>query len=1352
VQQQPLFRPADLPDLEEAEADAREALDLNQEMELMVMMNDEEAQREAIDDAIVGRPRPLRRADPNRRVDQLPWAPGATLWFTGKMAPVGINPNSSHWCTLGGAFGHDAEVLGHIHAAGCTTCACTHTLGGACIHYWALRAKMLWDQKFDWLRMAGNEMMHIFDNVPNFPRIQVELPHVPIYDPDRLQVVEDPPAFFVEEDPDLAPLLEDVHRYGPARYPAFAALAIDPAGAHAIGALVGLWGFLRWLRLMMWARFRPVLIRVPPLFAWVTWFFTTIGVVATATWVAVGRLYAAIRQPEFIYTTYSDTPLAGHYLVPTKRAGWKPFATIDHVGALSPEGRPTTWADYDRASYISGLSIAAQSRDRERTDYLTPEDRPEGYRIATCKGLWPAASQDHCIRSVQCRDPLTNEICHADCAELRPDHNPGDLSPFWLWRLAFVVILAFHLIFTTFGWASVHPSWFPDRLAWLAGKLWVVPHYLLWVMLGVRVELWHFLVALGSFMSTWVWEVAIQTTGMIVSITLADKFIGRLTRPGIYRPNPYHLLAHILLMLAALYHHGRWSSPGTALYLLRLAIVMSGAFAARPPSKDWFRIPKSMQLSHFLATRVIPTAPQVLTKIQTQWSRTPDTLLSKVRDAVVQAYLSSGEGSFGSYDAGAIEALALLCSPDDVDSNMGFMRSKKACQKLARIKGWSYDPNLRVIKREYIDKVCARPGCGERRAKGKWPHGLCPDCTFSLTLPNANATARSWVEGEDVCAHQHALATRFVPIPDLQLPLPNVPQEPSVVYFDAPGLYGAHMDWCPLRHMSKDQVRSYLECRGQCRCTLIRVKDKDPGHPRLAGWLAGFGINRVPPYVVMKSPINVLRAIACRIARLRQIRPVPWAWKKALEFLDVFLPDWKAIPIQPLTLQEWLASFPPARRRILTECATTWFSQGKPLTGRDLMFQIFIKREWACRSEPAGTTEIMVPILHIKPRSILPPFGPPRLEDVGHLIVGPVTRAVLHRVKEIWNSYNFVFYGSTDPATLDGWLQRNADAAVWLGNDYSAYDMSHSSYSWDFLEPLYNAALGEDWIHSEHFAQVMRHWRAPRGKVHVKWESFTHLIRFFAIAMNASGRDDTALANVILNAFAMYLSLVAVHCDCEVADVTPAMVVHCMSELQLAVVGDDSLAALPRVTRSGRLWAVAGHDVATNVALFGFTSKSVVTTRIHDAIFLGNRPYRVNSEWVWGPTLGRRLYKHHCCIHTHANPVAWLHGIVKMESEHLGFIPILGAMARRARELLRGSKVTAWKADPYSGLDWKARKIARHPDRETYLECATAYTDETGTLTVEEILDLERIIGEVTSLPIILSHPALDRVCLHDEM
>jgi hypothetical protein len=78
--------------------------------------------------------------------------------------------------------------------------------------------------------------------------------------------------------------------------------------------------------------------------------------------------------------------------------------------------------------------------------------------------------------------------------------------------------------------------------------------------------------------------------------------------------------------------------------------------------------------------------------------------------------------------------------------------------------------------------------------------------------------------------------------------------------------------------------------------------------------------------------------------------------------------------------------------------------------------------------------------------------------------------------------------------------------------------------------------------------------------------------------------------------------------------------------------------------------------------------------------------------------------------------------------------------------------VTAWKADPYSGLDWKARKIARHPDRETYLECATAYTDETGTLTVEEILDLERIIGEVTSLPIILSHPALDRVCLHDEM
>jgi hypothetical protein len=283
------------------------------------------------------------------------------------------------------------------------------------------------------------------------------------------------------------------------------------------------------------------------------------------------------------------------------------------------------------------------------------------------------------------------------------------------------------------------------------------------------------------------------------------------------------------------------------------------------------------------------------------------------------------------------------------------------------------------------------------------------------------------------------------------------------------------------------------------------------------------------------------------------------------------------------------------------------------------------------------------------------------------------------------------------------------------------------------------------------FSSILRGWRAPEGKAHAGVATWSTVLRFYGISMNASGRDDTALANAILNGFAIVLSLTAAFHGIPLEAVESCHITSFTSAANVAIVGDDVLAALPPSPVRGS-WAAVVGELKGHLSRFGFIAKIGLSPRIQDAVFLGSRPYRVAGRWIWGPTLGRRLYKHHACIHPQANLTAWLHGICRMERDHLGFVPILGAMARRACELLEGQKRTPWHPDRYHGFDWATRRAPTMPDHDTYLHCAIAYTNDSGALTVSEILEAEALIEQVTELPAILNCVALDRVVMVDDL
>ncbi len=509
---------------------------------------------------------------------------------------------------------------------------------------------------------------------------------------------------------------------------------------------------------------------------------------------------------------------------------------------------------------------------------------------------------------------------------------------------------------------------------------------------------------------------------------------------------------------------------------------------------------------------------------------------------------------------------------------------------------------------------------------------------------------------------------------------------------------------------------------------------------------AGIGCSGARPMVSAKSNYVAMKSILCRFFREpteADLKDRPWGrgpekgtWEWARQFVDVLLPLFEA---EAMTFEEWLEGMPTRRKMALEMAWHTYRRDG--WRKRYRKFKAFIKTELL---PGFGKTERdLVKLENMVDRLIQGPH------DATHCIAGPYLKPLLGRLKEVWSHDSNIFYGATKPEYLHKFLNERllSDNATFFWSDFSMFETTHSNDSWDFMEYLYRRAR----IQGIDFWKVMKVWRRPEGNL----QGF----KYRAPVMNASGRDDTSLANGVLNGFATYLSVCAAWLQIPLRELTPEMVRACRNDVVLSVAGDDSIGRLPPMSheRARKLAA----EVRVNVARFGFVTKFAYSERLSDAVYLGLRPYPTAKGWFWGKTIGRASYKFGWLLDRgDRDPLAHVTGIADMHSLCSTHVPVLSDLARKIVELRNGKKRTPVSMDPNRPWEWTQKSGVEYDD--TTLEAvAAAYTIrprpgmEVETEMVVTAEDIRVLIGEIRAIeriPCVLDNWVWRHMVFADEL
>jgi len=358
--------------------------------------------------------------------------------------------------------------------------------------------------------------------------------------------------------------------------------------------------------------------------------------------------------------------------------------------------------------------------------------------------------------------------------------------------------------------------------------------------------------------------------------------------------------------------------------------------------------------------------------------------------------------------------------------------------------------------------------------------------------------------------------------------------------------------------------------------------------------------------------------------------------------------------------------------------------------------------------------------------------------DETHLDTGPYFKPAVAHLKEVWGSYNWIFYGSASPDVLDEWINRHSDCKSFYCGDLSAFDATWTDFAFDTLESVYRRlfpGIGQ-W-----FWELLRAWRRPRSvRKCMKQHDATAWLKYAADCCLASGRDDTALANALLNGLALAMSFAAALANVDVSEVTQAHMLHAKELCAISVVGDDSLVCCRFDVES---YVPA---IESSMRAFGLVAKSQATRELSQVTYLGGMPYKAAGRYYWGPTIGRRFYKAFWQTEPKGNLPAWLHGVSRqlLTASH---VPILHDAALRTCQLLEGYKSTIVE-DPYSQwqsfgqrpaydettMDWLVQRYSRHGLTRNMLEA-----------------DI-RTIGLVQRLPACLHLPAVTIMTMADDL
>lgn len=508
--------------------------------------------------------------------------------------------------------------------------------------------------------------------------------------------------------------------------------------------------------------------------------------------------------------------------------------------------------------------------------------------------------------------------------------------------------------------------------------------------------------------------------------------------------------------------------------------------------------------------------------------------------------------------------------------------------------------------------------------------------------------------------------------------------------------------------------------------------------PRYLFALAGVGCSGARPMMSAKNAYNHVKALCGRAYRVQApaawgVGPMPGVWRFARGFVQELLPEFRAVA---MLKKEWIASMPSNRKKPLEQALRRLELKG--WTKAIERFSSFIKSEFL-----PGFAQGEYGIERLGEMLDRMIQGP---SDESHVIAGPHLKPLIHRLKEVWTADNAIFYGSTGPEALHKWLTETLipGSAQYIWCDFSMFDATHSNDSWEFMEYLY----AEAGIDDPDFWRVMSAWRAPKGNMGP--------CKYQARVMNASGRDDTALANGVLNGFASYLSACAAWLDISLMSLTPELVRQCRGIIKLSVCGDDSLGRIPLVSEA-RMDKFR-TDMAANIRLFGFEAKLCSSTQLGDAVYLGCRPYPVgegaNLQWYWGKTIGRATYKMGWVpLKEGRDIMAHITGVADMHSLCSSHVPVLSDLAQRILELRSGAKRTPQQLDPNKPWEWTYKSGVKY-DETTIRYVAEIYSVHAdpqypkrcprnqphALVTPQDVHDLIAAIRSIEQLPCVLDH------------
>lgn len=509
--------------------------------------------------------------------------------------------------------------------------------------------------------------------------------------------------------------------------------------------------------------------------------------------------------------------------------------------------------------------------------------------------------------------------------------------------------------------------------------------------------------------------------------------------------------------------------------------------------------------------------------------------------------------------------------------------------------------------------------------------------------------------------------------------------------------------------------------------------------PRLR--LVGPAVSGAIPMVSLGSDYNRCKALMCRMFA-HPPGPRQGIWRWAARFKSFLFSEYESPP-EEMTTAEWIASLPAIRRVALTDAMELYSQSGWSKKYED--FHSFVKAELLPDFGKEGIE--LVPLRAMVDRLINAPH------DVTHCIAGPKIKPYMAWLKKQWSVDSSLFYGGVNPEDLLRWLRRATSQprfAFW--SDYSMFDSSHNEDTWEYVEHFYRQYAGD-----KDFQKVLRAWRAPKGTL--------GNLRYRGRTMNASGRDDTALANALLNGTAMYLSVTAAWYRIEVTEVELKHVQGISDVLLLSVCGDDALGFLPLLELPEMKQFC--ETVRKNLALFGFKSKFYASLQFEDCVYLGHRPVRVGGEWYWARTIGRCLYKLGWQLEPRGDPRAHFAGICQMHDICSGHVPIISDICRTWLKVSQGCKVNSWKPDPDKPWEEMGRTAPKCYDYDTLESIARAYSVgntslredlegfEPRVLHPQDILDAihhcVEVVGSSGGRPCVLDHWVLRHMVLVDE-